>query len=145
MTVQSQIYNKKIEALSKQIDLHALATPLLAPIIEEGFYEHKLVEDALNEYLSNPSLQNIDAIVLGCTHYPIIKKAIADFYKNNVDIIDAAKIVADAVKTELSSRDLLSSGQPDYHFYVSDYTENFAKGTRLFFGEEIKVEPVDIF
>jgi glutamate racemase len=145
MTVQSQIYNKKIEALSKQIDLHTLATPLLVPIIEEGFFEHELINAVLKEYLSGPTLQNIDALILGCTHYPVIKKSIANFYKNKVDVIDAAKIVAHEVKNELISRGLLSSDQPSYNFYVSDYTKSFAKGARLFFDEEIKVERVDIF
>src|SRR3989337_655302 len=59
----------------------ALATPLLVPIIEEGFFEHVLIDIALNEYLSNPILQDIDALVLGCTHYPVIKNNINNFYR----------------------------------------------------------------
>ncbi|EKE01221.1 MAG: glutamate racemase [uncultured bacterium] len=145
LTVQSKIYHQKIANLARQIDFRALATPLLVPIIEEGFFEHELIDVALNEYLAHSSLQNIEALVLGCTHYPVIKKSIANFYKNKVDIIDAAKIVANAVKTELTSREILSSIRPNRHFYVSDYTEGFAKGTRLFFGEEIKVERTNIF
>ena len=86
------------------------------------------------------------ALVLGCTHYPVIKKSIANFYKNKIDIIDAAKIVANKVEATLISHGIHSSTTtPKHHFYVSDYTEGFAKGTRLFFGEEIKVELVDVF
>lgn len=140
LTVQSQVYQQKIIKLAQQIDFRALATPLLVPIIEEGYFEHKLIDIALTEYLMQPTLQNIEALVLGCTHYPVIKKSIAEFYRNKVDIIDAAKIVADAVRTKLIFHGMLSFSQPKYNFYVSDYTESFAKGTRLFFGEEIKVE-----
>lgn len=145
LTVQSQVYHQKIAQLAQQIDFHALATPLLVPIIEEGFFEHELIDIALAEYLSHPTLQNIEALILGCTHYPIIKKSIANFYKNKIDIVDAAKIVANEVDTTLTSHKILSSTQPNYHFYVSDYTESFAKGTRLFFGKEINVELLNIF
>lgn len=146
LTVQSQVYQQKIPALVRQIDFHALATPLLVPIIEEGFFEHKLIEIALAEYLAHPTLQNIEALVLGCTHYPVIKKSIANFYKNKIDIIDAAKIVANKVETTLISHGIRSSTTiPKHHFYVSDYTEGFAKGTQLFFGKEIEVELADVF
>ncbi|MEI8055030.1 MAG: glutamate racemase [bacterium] len=145
LTLQTQVYHQKIAKLAQQIDFCALATPLLVPIIEEGFFEHELIDVALAEYLAHPTLQNIDALVLGCTHYPVIKKSIAAFYKNKIDIVDAAKIVAKEVDVALTSHGILSSAQPNHHFYVSDYTESFAKGTRLFFGKEIKVEAIDIF
>lgn len=145
LTVSSQSYQQKIAKLAKQIDLRALPTPLLVPIIEEGFFEHELIDLALAEYLAHSTLQDIDALILGCTHYSIIKKNITNFYKNKIEIIDAAKIVASFVKTKLTSKDLLSSAKPAHHFYVSDYTESFAKGARLFFGEDIKVELKNIF
>jgi glutamate racemase len=145
LTVQTQIYHQKIAKLAQQIDFCALATPLLAPIIEEVFFGHKLIDIALAEYLAHPKLQNIEALVLGCTHYPVIKKNIAAFYKNRIEIVDATKIVADEVNITLTSNRILSSTKPNYHFYVSDYTESFAKGARLFFDEEIKVESINIF
>ena len=139
LTIQSGIYHKKISELECQIDLCALATPLLVPIIEEGFFEHELIDIALNEYLSNPILQDIDALVLGCTHYPVIKKNIEKFYLDKVAIIDAGKIVADEVKNMLTAQNLISSVLPKRQFYVSDYTDGFVKGARLFFGEDIEV------
>lgn len=147
LTVQSQVYHKKIAELSKQIDFSALATPLLVPIIEEGYFEHELIDIALAEYLAHPTLQNIECLVLGCTHYPIIKKSIANFYNNKIDIIDASKIVANEVKAQLILHEINSktTNSTSYNFYVSDYNESFAKGARLFFGKEIKVELIDIF
>lgn len=145
LTIQSQVYQKKVSRLTRKIDLRALATPLLVPIIEEGFFEHKLIDTVLAEYLSNTTLKNIESLVLGCTHYPVIKKSIVRFYKNKINIIDTPKIVATTVKAVLTSNKILAIAKPTYHFYVSDYTENFAKGTRLFFGKKIKVNPINIF
>lgn len=145
LTVQSEVYHRKLIDLDSQIDLCALATPVLVPMIEEMFFEHnKSLVVVLAEYLSDPILQNIEALVLGCTHYPVIKKNIADFYQNNINIIDASKIVAEEVKMILTTHNLFSSASPQRHFYVSDYTEGFVKRARLFFGEEVSVELADI-
>ena len=146
LTVKSSVYQDRFAKLNLQINLRTLATPLLVPIIEEGFFAHKLMDVALAEYLSNPILQNIEALVLGCTHYPIIKKNIADFYQDKIDIIDASKIVAAYVKSVLATEKLLaaSSSIPERCFYVSDYTETFAHRAKLFFGDEVKVERLNI-
>lgn len=146
LTVQSGVYHRKLINLASQIDFHALATPLLVPMIEEQFFEHnKSMDVVLAEYLSDPMLQDIEALVLGCTHYPVIRKNITDFYRNRIDIIDTSKIVADEVRKVLASKNLLSLVAPQRHFYVSDYTDGFVKRARLFFGEEVSVESLDIF
>src|SRR6187399_1834733 len=79
-TIQSGIYTQKIEAGKKNIKLSSLATPLLVPMIEEGFVNNKISHNILETYLSDPSLQSIDALILGCTHYPLIKNEISQFY-----------------------------------------------------------------
>lgn len=145
LTVESSVYQDRIAKLSLQIDLRSLATPLLVPIIEEGFFAHKLMDVALTEYLANPILQNIEALVLGCTHYPIIKKNIANFYQNKIDIIDTTKIVATHVKSILEDKKLLATSPSRNYFYVSDYTETFAHRAKLFFGDEVRVEKLHIF
>jgi glutamate racemase len=141
LTVKSQMYQKKLAALNYNIDLKAVAAPLLVPIIEEGFYDHELIDIALAEYLVRPELKNIDALVLGCTHYPVIKKNIERFYKGNVAIIEASKIVADQVRDSLLSHNLLvpTNVTPDYSFYVSDLNDNFVRKTKMFFGEEVNI------
>lgn len=145
LTVESTVYQDKISKLNLQIDLHALATPLLVPIIEEGLFDHKLMDVALSEYLTHPMLQNIEALVLACTHYPVVKNRISNFYQDKVKIIDASRIVASQVKATLYANKLLAASSPERHFYVSDYTENFAHRARLFFGEEVKVQELNIF
>lgn len=146
LTVKSQMYQKKLAVLNYNIDLKAVAAPLLVPIIEEGFYDHELIDIALAEYLVNPELKNIDALVLGCTHYPVIKKNIERFYKGNVAVIEASKIVADQVRDSLLRHNLLVSTNvtPDYSFYVSDHNDNFVRKTKMFFGGEVNVSELAV-
>lgn len=139
-TVNSHIYKKKIDALNTGVALSSCATNLLASAIEE-FGNHRVIDALLEVYLTHPDLQNIDALILACTHYPIIKEKIPQHYKKQIEIIDSSDIVAKTVKKLLEDHQLLnSSGKSHKHFYVSDYTESFAKTAKLFFGEEISLE-----
>lgn len=139
-TVNSHIYKKKIDELNCGIQLNAYATNLLASAIEE-FGNHDVMDSLLKVYLAHPTLQNIDALILACTHYPVIKERIAHLYPAAIDIIDPSDIVAFAVKKELEESNLLNTeGQSTKHFYVSDYTESFEQNAKLFFGENITLE-----
>ncbi len=139
-TINSNLYKKKIDNLNRGINLSARATNLLASAIEE-FGNNQVIDSLLKEYLSHPSLQKLDALILACTHYPIIKEKIAQYFNHNIEIIDPSDIVAAAVKTRLANNNLLNdNGVGSKHFYVSDYTESFAAGTKLFFKEDIVLE-----
>lgn len=140
-TINSNIYKKKLDALNLGIQLNALATPLLVPVIEEGFANSKIAEEVIREYLSHSSLQKINALILGCTHYPLIKQHLAKFYQSKIDIIDSSEIVARAVKSLLEYHNLVNAnGSNQRLFYVSDYTEAFAASTKLFFQETIHLQ-----
>lgn len=140
-TVNSNVYLKKIESLHLPVRLCAKATPLLAAVIEEGFANKKIVEELLKEYLSHPTLNNIDALLLACTHYPVIKDQIASYYKNSIQIIDTTSIIAKSVEQCLQLYKLCNkNGNSEKHFYVSDYTESFYKATQVFFGESVHLE-----
>lgn len=139
-TVNSHIYKKKVDDTNSGIILSSYATNLLASAIEE-FGNHGIIDSLLDVYLAQPDLQNIDALVLACTHYPIIKERISQYYKKPVEIIDSSEIVAAAVKKQLEKNNLLNdNGSSKKHFYVSDYTESFAENAKLFFGGEISLE-----
>ncbi len=140
-TVQSGIYAKKIDALKRGITLNSLSTPLLVPMIEEGFFNNKISHDIIDVYLKDPILQTIQALILGCTHYPLIKKEINTLYNHQVDVLDSSEVVAQALFEHLNSRELLSqqaSGQD--HFLVSDFTDSFEASTKLFFRESVHLE-----
>ncbi len=140
-TVNSNVYRKKIDELNRGIQLISRPTNLLASAIEE-FGNNGVTDSLVEEYLSHPSLQDIDALLLACTHYPVVKNKIEAFFKNKIDIIDPSIAVANAVKTRLEQDGLLNNSDEtsSKQFYVSDYTESFAAGTKIFFQEEIKLE-----
>lgn len=140
-TVSSNVYQKKIDKLGKGITFKALATPLLAPMIEEGYFNNAISESIIQNYLQDKSLDGIESLILGCTHYPLIKQQIADLYKGTVHVIDSSDIVAMALKDHLEKHALLKTvGEVTHKFYVSDYTQSFAESTRLFFREEVNLE-----
>ena len=140
-TVQSDQYTKKIKEKNKNITLHTLATPLLAPMIEEGFFNNQISREIISQYLNDPHLGNIEALILGCTHYPLIKKEISEHYQGKTQVLDSSLVAAQALHHYLSSQGLLNSvARPENHFFVSDYTESFEASTKLFFGENVKLE-----
>jgi len=109
-------------------------------MIEEGFFNDQISSTLIHTYLSDPVLQKIDSLILGCTHYPLIRNEIAAFYQPAIDIIDNTEIVARHLKQELTRMDLLNDAELKAHqFYVSDYTDSFEKSTQLFFGEQIRL------
>ncbi|MFM6975387.1 MAG: glutamate racemase [Sphingobacteriaceae bacterium] len=140
-TIKTDIYAKKIKALEPGIEVKSLPTPLLAPMIEEGFFSNNISQTVINSYLSSPKLKKIDSLILACTHYPLIKPEIESYYQNKVEIINTAEIVAQYVKAKLQELDLLNTKQTKRHqFYVSDFTPSFEKSTKLFFGEKIHLK-----
>ena len=137
-TIKSNVYAEKIRTLNPNINVFSLATPLLAPMIEEGFFNNQISNTVIDSYLSSPKLKNIDSLILACTHYPLIESDIHAFYKGKIEIINTAEIVAAYVKSRLAELDLLSDAEPKRHqFFVSDHSSAFEKSTKLFFGQKI--------
>jgi glutamate racemase len=144
-TINSGVFENHVANLQKEIELKLLATPLLVNMIEEGFFNNNISHSVIEKYLTNPNLQNIDALVLGCTHFPLIRKEIDEFYSNQkqkVETIDASMIVAKYLHNYLINNDLVSKNttNPIHKFYVSDYTKSFEASTSIFFGKEIALE-----
>jgi glutamate racemase len=140
-TVGSGVYAQKIAARNASITLGALATPLLVPMIEEGFYKNEISEQIINQYLDKAELEDIKALILGCTHYPLIKKQVADFYKDAIEVIDSSVIVAKALQALLAYHNLASKEKLHKNrFLVSDFTPSFQLAAELFFQEEINLE-----
>ena len=145
-TINSRIYAKKIHKLKPLIKVVSLATPLLAPMIEEGFFNNNISKTIIHSYLSKNAFIDINALILACTHYPLIKKEVEEYYNNQVNIIDSSEVVAQYVYNLLQDQDLLNNGVGEKHcFYVSDYTESFEKSTRFFFKNEIHLDEVSLW
>lgn len=140
-TINSNVYLQKILDKKFNLQLTQQSTPILASAIEEQFVNQKILDEILFEYLSQPTLQNIDGLILGCTHYPVVKDKISQFYKHKVEVIDTSDIIAKALQKTLKEHKLLNeAGVGQKKFYVSDYTDSFAKGAKLFFSENISLE-----
>jgi glutamate racemase len=146
-TIGSDVYRKKIYKVDSDITVHSLATPLLAPMIESGFFNGQISRLVIEKYLQDENLKDIDTLVLACTHYPLIKKEIEAFYSGKqVEIVASNEVVAQYVKELLTAKGLTnSSATPGKHkFYVSDYTESFDKTTRIFYGSQVQLEQVSL-
>lgn len=136
-TVNSGIYERNLSQKAPHILVKSLATPLLAPMIEEGFFTNTISKVVIGEYIKNPILNNIDTLVLACTHYPLIRNEIQNMLPK-IPVIDNANLTAIALQSELND------GIKDYFavedlFYVSDYTDAFRNSTRFFFGEKLSL------
>lgn len=140
-TVGSEVYDTRLKVQGSGVQLSSLATPLLVPMIEEGFYKNEISDQIIAQYLENPALEKIEALILGCTHYPLIKKQVSAFFKGSIEVIDSSLIVAEALKNMLVENDLLSGIEqaPD-QFLVSDFTPSFQKAAELFFRKKISLE-----
>lgn len=145
-TVKSDIYAKTIQKRNNKLQVASQATPLLASMIEEGFFNNKISRAIINDYLSKPRLKKIDSLILACTHYPLIKKEVEEFYKGRIAIFDNAEAVAKALAQLLKKEKLLSATKNNNHrFYVSDYTKSFEESSRYFFKTKIKLTKADIW
>ena len=146
-TIKSDLYAKKIRQLNANIETISMATPLLVPMIEEGFHNQTVSHEIISSYLSKPQLKDIEELVLGCTHYPLIKDEIINYYKGKVEIIDSPAAVAEYVYKDLKSSHLLSdSERADYHFYVSDLTDSFeASAGRFIHYSDIRLNEIKLW
>lgn len=140
-TVGTGVYQKKIKEANSNIDVAALPTPLLVPMIEEGYFQNKISHAVIENYLEQPILQNIEMLLLACTHYPLIRAEIEAYYEGKVKVLDSNLLVAEQVKEKLIANGILNQRKSRRHrFYVSDYTESFKNTAQLFYKEEIQLE-----
>jgi len=150
-TIRSKAYEIAIRKLNKNIEIFSVACPLFVPLVEEGWVDgspnEKIVEDIAKKYLFPLKKNRIDTLILGCTHYPLIKNVIKRVIGDNVQLVDSANSCAEDVKKLLNSLGLSSekSNRPLYKFYVSDAPEKFKTMGSMFLEKDIsKVEKIDI-
>jgi glutamate racemase len=145
-TISSGTYEKKIKEKSPFSTVVSMATPLLVPMIEEGFIFDDISNAIIRTYLSDGSLTGIQALILACTHYPIIKNQISKIFNFNVEVVDSARIVSIILRETLEKNNLLNdSGIVKDQFFISDYTTYFEKIAKMFFEGEINLRKADIW
>ncbi|MCB0510183.1 MAG: glutamate racemase [Chitinophagales bacterium] len=145
-TISSGVYQEKIRRRKPSASINTLATPLLVPMIEEGYANDNISRTLIGNYLSNEALEGIEALILGCTHYPIIRKEIEEYYEQQVQLFDSTDILANKLKWILEKEDLLCSERSAPNsFYISDMNPHFAKSAERFFQESINLELLNIW
>jgi glutamate racemase len=146
-TIDSNTYEIKISSAIKGVNVSSMATPLFVPMIEEGFIFDDISNAIIRNYLSRNDLVDIESLILGCTHYPIIKNQISKFFNFEVEIIDSGKIVANSLQNMLSEQNLLNELKTPAvkKFYLSDFTRYFKQIARMFFEEEIELVRLDFW
>jgi len=141
-TVQSGIYQMKLQTLLPEAKVNAIATPLLVPMIEEGYIDNEISNAIISNYLQHPALKDVDALLLACTHYPVIRQSIERYYNHNVAVFDSTLVVAKAVRQLLQRNNLLNTNQTqalNHEFYVSEYTRSFEQSATNFYNKPFEL------
>jgi len=128
-TIRASVYVKALQALDPDIIGIGQPCPLFVPLVEEGMENHMVTEIITNEYLEPLLAQEIDTLILGCTHYPLLKETLKQSLPRDVRIIDSGVATADGLDGLL---EVDPDGKASYKYYVSDTPEKFAQlGTRF--------------
>lgn len=144
-TVESKVYQDKLDRRTPNQNYAMLATPLLASMIEENFIHDEISSTVIAKYLSDPILKGIDSLVLACTHYPLIADDISEFYQHKVKLLLSGPVVAEKLKNILQKENLLSSETSrENEFIVSDLAKNFEKSAEKFYGTKICLKEVKL-
>jgi len=139
-TINSGAYEREIKKLNNSITIRSIACPLFAPIIEEGLAEHVIGNEAIDHYLYELNDNPPEAMLLGCTHYPLIKTSLERYLFSSVEIIDSASAVANFAKKKLHSLNLIFTQKKSSEniFYVTDSTDIFLQHAEQFLKTKIK-------
>lgn len=143
-TVASGAYERAIKALRPDATVYARACPLFVPLVEEGWFDHAATELVANEYLAPLRRAGVDVLVLGCTHYPLLKPLLAGVMGPGVTLIDSAEETANVVRREVEQRDLAAppANDPTHRFVVSDDEAHFRTVGARFLGEKLQAVEV---
>lgn len=152
VTIGSNAYARIIHAFDPQMKVFSLACPLFVPLAEEGYIDKEATYLIARDYLQTMHDVEIDTLVLGCTHYPLLKHVIADVMGDKVTLIDSGEETAKVVLQRLAESGLLNPmmSQPpglagEHKFFVSDVPEKFSQLATRFLGEVVdKITRVDI-
>jgi glutamate racemase len=137
-TMGSHAYKLAIKRLSPRANVIEKACPLFVPLVEEGWTNHPTTKQVAREYLTPLLKSNIDTLVLGCTHYPLLKATLQSVAGNKVKLIDSAQETAKDVRSLLQKKNLLKkSGKSKKEFYVTDNPAGFTKFGHQFLGNNI--------
>lgn len=145
-TISSGAYEDEMKKLDAQVEMTSLACPLLVPLVEEGRFQadDPVVERVVLEYMEPFIQADVDTLILGCTHYPLLADVIGKILGPGVNLINVGACCAGAVVRELGGGDGTTQGTTE--FYVSDRADGFASLAGVFLGKNVteQVQQIDI-
>jgi glutamate racemase len=138
-TIQSGAYTKALKTHARDIEVYSRACPLFVPLVEEGWIDNGVVSMTVEAYLGSLKQSGIDTLILGCTHYPLLKKAIRNYMGSVVQLVDSAEEIAREVATALEKQSLArGDGTGNHSFFVTDAPDRFIKVGGRFLGEKVE-------
>ena len=139
-TIASNMYAIGIKKSRKDARVVSLACPLFVPLVEEGWVDNDVARLTAEKYLGTLRKEEIDTLILGCTHYPLLKNIIQDVVGKNVKLVDSAAATAKALKDLLTEKKILSeSSSNENHIYVTDLPTRFEITARRFVSGDLPV------
>ncbi len=144
-TILSGSYLREIKKIRPDVEVFQKATPLFVPLAEEGMFYHPITLSVAEMYLAEMRDRKVDTLILGCTHYPLLKKAISEVMGSDVRLVDSAESIARHIKEYLKITNNLSNSSGGVKYFVTDSPESFKRVGEMFMGEEIEdIELIDI-
>lgn len=147
-TIGSGKYEEEIKNINPDIIVYNKACPMFVPLVENGFIDDEVAYLVCKQYLDEVLASDVDTIILGCTHYPLLEKTIAKIAGPDVTLINSGAVTANYTKKYLTENDMLANQKQEiqYRYYVSDSIDNFAGVADTFLGKHIEdnIEKIDI-
>ena len=144
-TIASGAYVRALHGLSPGLTVHAQACPLFVPLAEEGWFEHQVTRAVAGIYLEPLARAGVDTLILGCTHYPLLRVAIAGAIGGGVRLVDSAAATAAEVETVIRRGGLAGAGRGGVQLLVTDAAARFARLAGLILGDAaVPLELVDL-
>lgn len=139
-TVRSGAYERALKEVRPEVVVHSAACPLFVPLAEEGWADHEVALLAARDYLAPLLAKGIDTLVLGCTHYPLLKKTLQEAVGPEVQLVDSAQELAKTVSSLLENHQLLRQTTPvePPRFFVTDIPDRFERVGGAFLGETLQ-------
>ena len=127
-TIRSGMYEKVISQMKPEVTVSAMPCQLFVPIVEEGFSKHPIADQVIDYYLRPMKEFGVDSMILGCTHYPLLRTKIRDYMGDGIQIVNPAYETAMETKRILEEKELCNDeAAPTYEFYVSDAAKKFTQ------------------
>jgi glutamate racemase len=146
-TVDSDAYGRELRRLRSDLEVVSQPCPLFVPLVEEGWHDDPVAHEVARRYLTPLRERGVDTLVLGCTHYPLLRRIIAEVMGPDVTLVDSAEAVAEVVAADLLRHQLATDldAAAEHHFCVTDAGSRFAKtGARFLGADALSLEWVDV-